>query len=257
MCCPLARGFLAAAVIATAAVLAATASRLPAAQDAKTGFLKKTFKNADGTESPYVVFVPAAYNGTKEYPVILFLHGAGETKGGSKQPVEVGIGPAIKKREKDFPFITVIPQSEKRTWKAESDDGKRAIAILDAVMKDYKCDPKRQYLTGLSMGGFGTWSLAAAYPDRFAAIIPICGGGSPTSARKLKDVPVWVFHGGKDTTVKPERSEVMVKALKDAGSTKVKFTLYPDAGHDSWTATYRDAKVWEWLLSQKRPGKKE
>lgn len=251
MCCPLARGFLAAAVIATAAVLAATASRLPAAQDAKTGFLKKTFKNADGTESPYVVFVPADYNGTKEYPVILFLHGAGETKGGSKQPVEVGIGPAIKKREKDFPFITVIPQSEKRTWKADSDDGKRAIAILDEVMKDYKCDPKRQYLTGLSMGGFGTWSNAAAHPNRWAAIVPICGGGNPADAAKIKDIPCWCFHGDKDTAVKVDLSRTMIDALKKAGGTP-KYTEYPGVAHNSWDAAYAEKDLFPWMLQQSK-----
>ena len=107
----------------------------PAAMAAeKTGFLDRTHKNSDGTASPYVVFVPHKYDGAKETPIILFLHGAGETKGGNKQPVEVGIGPAIKRNEKTFPAIVVIPQSEKRTWGADSPDGKRALAILDEVM---------------------------------------------------------------------------------------------------------------------------
>src|SRR5438552_2724571 len=119
----------------TALLFAVVASQAAQSADEKpkTGFLDKKFKNADGTESPYVVFVPKDYDGTKEFPIILFLHGAGETKSdkkGSKMPIEVGIGPAIKKREKDFPFIVVIPQSEKRTWGAASDDGKRALAIL-------------------------------------------------------------------------------------------------------------------------------
>src|SRR3954452_989063 len=92
-----------------------------------TGFVNKTFKNADGHESPYVVFVPKDYDGSKPYPVILFLHGSGETKGGSKQPVDVGIGTAVKKQADTFPAIVVIPQSEKRTWSADSDDGKRAV----------------------------------------------------------------------------------------------------------------------------------
>jgi predicted peptidase len=107
------------------------------------------------------------------------------------------------------------------------------------------------------MGGYGTFSLVAAYPDRFAAAIPICGGGSPASAKKIKDLPIWVFHGAKDETVPAKRSEVMVKALKDAGSKSVKFTLYPEAKHDSWTQTYRNEKVWEWLLQQKRGKKSE
>jgi len=118
-------------------------------------------------------------------------------------------------------------------------------------------DKDHIYVTGLSMGGFGTWALAAAYPDRFAAIVPICGGGSPASAAKLKDLPIWVFHGAKDRAVPPSRSEAMIKALKKAGSKKVKYTLYPDADHDSWTEAYNDPKLWEWLLEQKRSGEKK
>src|SRR5262245_55425502 len=156
--------------------LSVVAFALPAFAETKTGFVEKSHKNSDGSASPYVVFVPHDYDGKKEVPVILFLHGAGETKGGAKKPAEVGIGPAIRKRDKNFPFLTVIPQSEKRTWQASSYDGKRAIAILDEVMKEDKVDAKRQYLTGLSMGGFGTWSQAAEHPDRWAAIVPICGG---------------------------------------------------------------------------------
>src|SRR5687768_14664468 len=162
----------------------------------KTGFVDKTFKNADGTTSPYVVFVPHDYDGKKEYPVILFLHGSGETKSdkkGAKMPVEVGIGPAIKKREKEFPFIVLIPQAETKGWLADGPNAKRALAMLDEVMKEYRTDAKRQILTGLSMGGAGTWSIAAAHPDRWAAIVPICGRGDAENAEKIKDVPVWGF----------------------------------------------------------------
>src|SRR5215471_7997726 len=130
-------------------VLAALAVSAAAADDKpKTGFIDKKFKNADGAESPYVVFVPKDYDGTKEYPIILFLHGAGETKQPNakkegKMPVEVGIGPAIKKREKDFPFIVVIPRAEGFGWAAGSANAKRALAMLDEVQKEYKTDPKR------------------------------------------------------------------------------------------------------------------
>ena len=102
------------------------------------------------------------------------------------------------------------------------------------------------------MGGFGTWGLAAAYPDKFAAIMPICGGGDAHDAAKLKHLAIWVFHGAKDNVVPPNRSESMVKALKDHGAGNVKFTLYPNAGHDSWTETYNNPEVWDWLLKQKR-----
>src|SRR5262249_53050392 len=128
------------------AVLWALSSAPARADDAKkSGFLEKVFKDDEG-EHPYVLFVPHDYSGEKEYPIILFLHGSGETKGGKKMPVEVGIGPAIKVREKTFPFLTVIPQAEKRPWSAGSHDGKLALAILDVVCKDYKVDTKRQYL---------------------------------------------------------------------------------------------------------------
>lgn len=236
----------------SAAILAAFLSSTALAEDAvKPGFHDKTFKNVDGTTSPYVLFVPHGYDGTKELPIILFLHGAGETKGGTKQPVEVGIGPAIKKQEKTFPAIVVIPQSEKRTWQATSDDGKRAIAILDATIKELKVDKKRQYLTGLSMGGYGTWSNSAAYPDRWAAIVPICGGGNPKDAAKIKDIPCWNFHGDADTAVKVERSREMIEAFKAAGGTP-KYTEYPKVGHNSWDAAYGDKAMWAWLFEQKQ-----
>ena len=237
--------------LALAAALAVSAS----AQD-KHGFVKKTHKNADGSESPYVVFVPHNYDGKTETPVILFLHGAGETKGGKKEPVEVGIGSAIKKQEKTFPAIVVIPQSEKRTWRADSDDGKRALAMLDATMKEYKVDAKRQYLTGLSMGGFGTWNIAAAHPDRWAAIAPICGGAGNAEAAagvaaKIKDIPCWNFHGDADPTVKVELSQTIIAALKKAGG-KPKYTEYPKVGHNSWDKAYAEAELFPWMFEQKK-----
>lgn len=234
-------------------ILALLAFAVPAFAESKTGFVEKTFKNKDKSESPYVVFVPHDYDGKKAYPVILFLHGSGETKGGDKKPVEVGIGTWIKKHEKTFPFITVIPQSEKRTWGAASDDGKRAVAILDEVIKEYKVDENRQYLTGLSMGGFGTWSIAAEYPDRWAAIVPICGGVQPKAveetAKKIKSIPCWCFHGGADPTVKVERSKEMIEALKNAGG-EPKYTEYPGVGHNSWDKAYAEEELWKWLAKQ-------
>ncbi len=222
-----------------------------------TGFVDKKFKNADGTESPYVVFVPKAYDGTKEFPVILFLHGAGETKQtdakkqGKAMPVEVGIGPAIKKREKDFPFIVIIPRAEGFGWDAKNANTKRALAMLDEVMKEYKVDAKRQYLTGLSMGGMGTWSVATAMPDRFAAIVPICGNGDPKQAEKLKDLPCWAFHGDADTAVNVSGSRDMIEAIKKAGGMP-KYTEYPKVGHNSWDMAYGTDDLYKWLLEQKK-----
>jgi predicted peptidase len=236
------------AAVASALALVATGS----ARDTKTGFLTKEYTDPDGSKIPYVVFVPHNYDGSKAYPVILFLHGAGESKNrNGKQPVEQGIGNAIKKQEKTFGFITVIPQSQKGGWQAEKAEGKRAVAILDEVTKSYKTDPQRVYLTGLSMGGFGTWSLAAAHPDRWAAIAPICGGGRAEDAAKIKDIPTWVFHGDKDTAVKVEQSRVMVDALKKAGGSP-KYSEYAGVDHNSWDRAYAEKEFFPWLAAQKR-----
>lgn len=216
----------------------------------ETGFLDRTFKNNDGSTSPYVVYIPKGYDASKKYPVLLFLHGSGETKGGSKQPVEVGIGPAIKKRA-DFPFIVVIPQSEKRTWKAKTDDGNRALAILDEVMKDYATDADRVILTGLSMGGFGTWSLGFSEKDRWAALVPICGGGDPRFGATFKDMPIWCFHGGADKVVPAKYSQDMIEAIKKAGG-EPKYTEYEGVGHNSWDDAYGTDELYKWMLKQKR-----
>lgn len=240
--------------LAAFCVLSAVAAAPPARQAVKekvvTGKLQRKVYEKEGgkTRFDYLLYLPVGYDrGEKEVPLVLFLHG----KGDRVSRMERGGLPKQVERKKDFPFILVAPECADRWWVARD-----LNALLDDVISRYRVDRDRVYVTGLSMGGYGTWSLATAYPDRFAAIIPICGGGRPASARRLKDMPVWVFHGAKDDIVPPSRSEAMVKALKDAGSEKVKFTLYPDARHDSWTATYRDPKVWEWLLRQKR-GKKE
>ncbi len=217
-------------------------------ENSKTGFLTRVHKDAGGKEAKYVLFVPHDYKGDKEYPIILFLHGAGERAGGKKQPVEVGIGPAIEKREKSFPFLVVIPQAEK-TWQAKSADAERALAMLAEVQKDYKVDAKRIYLSGLSMGGFGTWSLAISHPDKWAAIVPVCGRGDVKQAAKIKDIPCWCFHGDADAAVKVEGSRNMIEALKKAGG-EPKYTEYPGVGHNSWDRAYATKELYEWLLQQ-------
>jgi predicted peptidase len=216
------------------------------------GFLDRTIKDADGKEAKYVLFVPDGYKADKAYPVILFLHGSGETGDDGKKQAAVGLAPAIRNQEKagkHFPFFAVFPQAQEHTWKAASKESQRAIAILDAVEKEYKIDEKRQYLTGLSMGGFGTWSLAEKYPDRWAAIVPVCGGGDPANVKDIKDIPCWVFHGDADKAVNVEKGRQMVAALKEAGA-KPKFTEYPGVGHNSWDKAYTTSELYDWLLEQ-------
>jgi len=220
-----------------------------AADKDEVGFLDRSHQDPDGKAAKYVLFVPHDYKGDKPVPLILFLHGAGESGNDGHKQAQVGLGSAIKKQEQTFPCITIFPQSQKRTWQAGKPDAQRALDILAEVRKKYKIDPKRSYLTGLSMGGYGTWSLAVEHPEMWAAIVPICGGGDPKQAAKIKDIPCWCFHGDKDTAVKVERSREMIKALEAAGG-HPKYTEYPGVGHNSWDKAYGTPELYKWLLKQ-------
>lgn len=193
----------------------------------------------------YLLYVPPHVAPGEKSPLILFLHGAGERGDDVELLKKHGI-PKIVETKENFPFITVSPQCPRNSWWTAETEALNAL--LDEVVANYPVDEERVYLTGLSMGGFGTWTLAAAHPDRFAAIAPICGGGDPSYASVLKEIPVWVFHGARDELVPPRASEEMVEALQAVGG-NVRFTLYPDAGHDSWTATYENPELYTWFLS--------
>jgi predicted peptidase len=220
--------------------LAQTAS--PSAQQSKHFEKVITIK----ASLDYLLFLPQGYEkSNKPWPLMLFLHGAGES-GHDLAKVKVHGPPKVVETKPDFPFILVSPQSPGRGWNPDLLNG-----LLDDVIQNYRVDTNRVYLTGLSMGGFGTWELAAAHPERFAAIAPICGGGNSKDAQKLARLPIWVFHGAKDPTVPLARSQEMVDALKAVGA-NVKFTVYPEAQHDSWTETYNNPEFYQWLLEQKR-----
>jgi predicted peptidase len=196
----------------------------------------------------YLLYVPADYERQDSWPLLIFLHGAGE-RGNDLELVKKHGPPKLIAQGKQFPFIVVSPQCPTNqwwTWKPLE-----LTALVDEIVSHYKVDEDRIYLTGLSMGGFGTWTLAGYTPDRFAAIVPICGGGEAYTTRRLGHLPAWVFHGGKDPVVPLKRSEDMVSALQRINK-QVKFTVYPDALHDSWTATYENPELYEWLLAQKR-----
>lgn len=222
---------------------------LSAGDGTKHGFVNRVHEGADGSASKYVVFVPHDYKGDKEYPLILFLHGAGSKGTDGQLQVKGGLAPAVKKQTSTFPFIVVFPQAQK-TWKADSDDGKRALAILAQVQKEYKVDSRRIYLTGLSMGGAGTWSLAAAHPEKWAAIAPLCGRGDPATASKIKSVPCWCFIGDKDKDDLVANNREMIKALKAAGGSP-QYHEYPGVGHNCWDETYAKDELYQWLLKHK------
>jgi predicted peptidase len=194
----------------------------------------------------YLLFLPKDYAKSKQrWPLILFLHGAGEA-GTNLASLKILGPPRIVESRPDFPFILVSPQTPVRNWNPD-----KLNALLDEVIRKYRVDKDRVYLTGASMGGTGTWALAAEHPEKFAAIAPLCGSGNPADAPKLARLPIWVFQGAKDPVVHLATAEKMVDAVKAAGG-NVKFTVYPDAGHDIWTRTYDDPELYRWLLEQKR-----
>ena len=209
----------------------------------------QTAKKLDTTvrvEMSYLLYLPTDYDQKESWPLLVFLHGSGE-RGDDLELVKTHGPPKLIAEGKEFPFIVVSPQCPKdRTWEPIE-----LNALLDDLTKSYKVDPDRICITGLSMGGFGTWELAAFAPSRLAAIAPICGGGELHWTKKFKDLPTWAFHGAKDMGVPVERSQKMIDAMIKHGGTP-KLTIYPEAEHDSWTETYNNPEFYDWLLAQKR-----
>ncbi|MEL1263645.1 prolyl oligopeptidase family serine peptidase [Pseudoxanthomonas putridarboris] len=240
---------------------------------ASTGEFVAREVTVDGTVRRYQVFVPASRFRKDKLPVVLFLNGSGERGSDGVKQTMAGLGPYLRQHTDDFPALVVFPQAPEDTEWTE-DAGPIAFAALDAAVEEFKGDPDRVYLTGISMGGYGTWELALQQPTRFAALVPVCGGitvdwteARPTmnvhsvagtadpfaaAAQRLKDVPVWIFHGGKDEAVPPAQSRRMDAALKAAGARDARYTEFPDANHNSWDATYAHAPMWDWLFAQHR-----
>ena len=198
----------------------------------------------------YLLFLPEGYETQAQWPMILFLHGAGERGSNLEYVKRHGVA-RIVEEQSGFPFIVASPQCPQgQYWSV-----RLLNTLLDSAIAATRVDLNRVYLTGLSMGGYGTWHLAAAQPHRFAAAAPICGGGTPDEACNLKNLPVWAFHGAQDTIVPLSESEEMVSALKACGG-NVQFTVYPEAGHDSWTQTYNNPALYDWFLQHQRQSAK-
>ena len=192
----------------------------------------------------YLLYLPEDYaDSNKEFPLVLFLHGMGE-RGTDIEKVKTHGLPKLINEGKEFPFIVVSPQCpDEYFW---NDD--LLLALLDEVEENYRVDKNRIYVTGLSMGGHGTWTLALADPNRFAAIVPVCGWSHPVEFQKIANKPIWIFHGAKDFVVPVSASEQMAEKLKSVGGTNIKLTIYPEANHDSWTETYNNEELYKWLL---------
>ncbi|HUG93834.1 MAG TPA: dienelactone hydrolase family protein [Planctomycetaceae bacterium] len=217
-----------------------------------TGFITRTYRD-DAGDHRYVVFLPRDYERRGDWPVIVSLHGASERGTDVRKPLTVGLGPIVKARAATFPFVVVFPQCEDvdgralTGWNADSADARRMLAMLDEVLNDLKVDRRRVILTGWSMGAYGTWNLAAAYPGRFHAVVPVAGGGDPADAARLKDLPVWAFHGGNDRAVPASESRKMIEALRAAGG-QPRYTEVAGAGHDVWRDVYAGDVLYRWML---------
>jgi len=212
-------------------------------------YLPKGFRDQKNRKLEYLLYLPKGYDEQTEqkWPLLMFLHGGAEW-GNNINRVKKNALPKLIEQGQDFPFIIISPQCPGGYWWTEKIDA--LTSLLDEVQSKYAVDPEQVYLTGVSMGGFGTWALACRHPERFAAIAPICGGGDWDLAYRLKTVPVWAFHGARDPVVALQESTEMVDSLKRAGG-DVQLTVYPEAEHDSWTVTYNNPKLYEWFLSHR------
>ena len=214
-------------------------------------------ENGEQGEIPFLLYVPEDYSADgPAYPMVLFLHGLGESGNGSDEElwrVAAHGPPKQVKQGRQFPFILISPQTPRPDLKNGTGafwPSEKLIGLMAEIDDHLNIDDKRVYLTGLSMGGFGSWRLASKLPNRFAAVAPICGGGKPGEmASELTKMPIWAFHGGKDNVVPMEGSVKMVDAVNAAGG-NARLTIYPEAGHDSWSATYDNPLFYDWLLGE-------
>lgn len=256
-------------VFGVAAVAALPAAQV-AAQQVQTGFLDRVITVA-GQTYRYQVYVPATYSTTEAWPVILFLHGAGERGSDGLLQTSVGLGPAIRRTAARYPAIVVFPQAPADSlWSGVP--AQMALGALKQTMAEFRTDAARVYLTGLSMGGRGTWYLAYRNPDLFAAVIPICGWVTPLPfdrrfdpvvpvnsgpalpalARRLQRVPIWIFHGEVDPVVPVAGSRDPAAALK-AVNPDVRYTELLGVDHNAWDAAYASDEFVRWLFAQRRP----
>ena len=199
----------------------------------------------------YYVYTPKDYSRDKKYPMIVFLHGAGERGNGKDELDKISKNALAKyaKEGREYPAILLCPQCPSRiVWNNIVFELK---ALIDKVAKDYNADMSRISITGISMGGFGTWEMGLTFSNFFSAIAPVCGGGLSWRCENLKNTPVWAFHGDADGTVPPKNSLEMVDSVNAKGG-KAKLTIFHGVGHDSWDSAYLDTTVVDWLLSQKR-----
>jgi predicted peptidase len=222
-------------------------------------FQKFTYKTKSDT-LPYALLAPV--DKTQKYPLVIFLHGKAERgKDNVQQLSHVQILFNANTYAK-YPCIVLAPQCPERYYWSDLVSNKKltrspgpplqmVIDVMEKIIKEYPVDTSRIYVTGVSMGGFATWELISRFPERFAAAVPVCGGGDETVAVKFKNLPIWAFHGAEDAVVPPARSRAMVDALQAAGALPG-YTEYPGVKHNSWTWAYKEPHLLPWLFKQKK-----
>lgn len=222
---------------------------------------KKTFVDANERQLPYRLLKPDAYDARFDYPLVLFLHGAGERGDDNEAQLKHGVPEfASTENRAKYPCFLLAPQCpvDERwsDWSTEKQAAQPSwplqscVVLVRQLQKDYAIDRQRTYVTGLSMGGFGAWDLIRRFPKLFAAAVPVCGGGDPDAAAALATVPIWAFHGARDRAVPVRFSRNMMAAIKKAGG-QPRYTEYANVGHESWVPAYRDAEMFAWLFAQR------
>jgi predicted peptidase len=204
----------------------------------------------NGADRRYMIFVPPAYDPAVPAPAIVFLNGKGECGTDGMLPITAGLGPAVIRDVKRWPFLIIFPQKRdpEILW---SDDDAVVLAAIDQTLRDYRVDPARLYLTGISQGGHGTWAIAARNPARFAALAAVCGWADETTARQVARIPSWIFHGETDPVVPVATSRDMHAWIQSAGGSS-RLTVYPGIEHNAWDRAYAEEELPEWLLRHRR-----
>ncbi len=220
--------------------------------DIATGHLYRTFRDSQGETSNYAIFVPPGYRAERPYPLIMLLHGYGDRGVAGRQFTAVGVPSILKTLEKGFRFLVLSPQGRSGGWNPDEADGRRAMELLDSIQKEYRVDPNRIYLTGISSGGAGVWSLAARFPDRWAAIVPVASNGDPRVVRSIYKIPCWCFHNSHDAGSPVANPRRMIQNLREAGATP-KYTEFFGLNHNCWDRAYSLTDLYDWLLQQRRP----
>lgn len=245
-------------IVFIASIMVLTGNSMGRAESPTPGKqVEQSLQVSDDEAVPYLLYLPKDYDQSdKAWPLMLFLHGRGESNGPLSLVAKWG-PPRILARGDQMPYIVVSPQCPVRDrWAGERQQA-NLIKLLDHIAEKYRVDADRVYLTGLSLGGYGSWRLAADHPERFAAVAPICGRGDPADAQRLKELPIWAFHGDQDRAVPVSGSIEMAEAIRQAGGEQIRLTILEHIGHNSWSAAYATPELYQWFDEHPRSKRRD